>query len=865
MIGSRDAPAHPYNYVETMLAKPEMHGLRGSIVGTRSPAKDTVNPDRSPSGAFAGLSARQVQIADLVVTGRSNREIADELGLSPRTVETHVSAIFDKLGISTRVQLTAAIVGARNGEAAVTKRTRTNLPRERSRLIGRERELDDIARLLAERRFVTVTGTGGAGKTRVAQAVGEGVLATETDVWFVELAPVSDASSVADAVARTLDVTVASSSAIVEAIVAQLEKRRLLIVLDNCEHVIAPAAALADALLQGCPDVRVLVTSREPLRIAAEYTYRLPSLRVPTLRETDDLDIEEAASFAAIELFAERARAVRHAFTIDEHNVRIVADICRRLDGIPLAIELAAARVDILSIRALADKLDRRLHVLRGGDRLVLPRHQTMHALIDWSYDLLSESERELFDRLSVFAGSFGLREAAVVHGARDGDVSTLEILSSLVDKSLLTADVSQDEAHYAFLETFRQYAAEKLAARGDTQRVARLHAIAYAELAERIDEEYEAAPTEACFERIERAAENWRAALAWSIGERGDVVAGQRLAASQRGVYSRSEERWRWTPVARSLVDDTTPALLAARLERAYAFVTHAANAYDEAIDAYERAIGMFRALRKDEWVARAEWGKADTLTNVGRYAEAEELIARALTVARGKPPALWIANLYQTSARKAFRDGDVERGRATLHDALAMYEACGAARHASRMKIAVAECEFGAGNAGAAREIILDALAVLRAGNNTLIVLQAVCNLANYCIALRRFDEARGWATDALDLANRMRDGFGISMALQHFAALAVVDGRANGEGMRHLADAARILGYIDGSLEREGLARETYEKQQYENVVATLHARLGEERARALMDEGARMTLDRATACAMGEAVKSLTEVR
>jgi len=306
----------------------------------------------------------------------------------------------------------------------------TNLPSQRTILVGREIEIADIVGILQNSRLVTVTGAGGVGKTRTALAVGDALVKdTRAGVWLVELAPVQG-SFVPAAVARALNVQESPNRPLLETLLAYLKQKSLLLILDNCEHVIAEAAALADALLRGCPQLRVLATSREPLQILGERTYRLPSLNVPTTAEIVGLSASAAAGFDAVVLFAQRAQAIDCRFALNDDNAPIVADICRRLDGIPLAIELAAPRVAILRPRELQTRLDERFRVLTGGSRDALPRQQTLRALIDWSYDLLDERERRLFRRLGIFITGFTLDGAIAVGSDESIDESMSSICS---------------------------------------------------------------------------------------------------------------------------------------------------------------------------------------------------------------------------------------------------------------------------------------------------------------------------------------------------------------------------------------------------------------------------------------------------
>jgi predicted ATPase len=361
----------------------------------------------------AGLSQEMLaERARMSVNGISALERGERRSPYRDTVALLTKAL--NLAPAAKAELEAAAVRPRHPLGRVDaqaiagdrRRDATNLPLARNILIGRETEIAEIVRILRESRLVTVTGTGGVGKTRVAAAVGEALLDDmKAGVWLVELAPLTHGSFVESAIARVLSVQESPDRPLLESLLAYLKQRALLLILDSCEHVIAEAAALADMLLRGCPQLRILGTSREHLRIAGEQTYRLPSLSVPTADEAVGLSAASAATYASITLFAQRAQAIDRAFALSDENTSIVAEICRRLDGIPLAIELAAARINILPVRELATKLDQRFRILTGGDRTALPRQQTMRALIDWSYDLLPATERRLFERLSVFAG----------------------------------------------------------------------------------------------------------------------------------------------------------------------------------------------------------------------------------------------------------------------------------------------------------------------------------------------------------------------------------------------------------------------------------------------------------------------------
>jgi predicted ATPase len=324
--------------------------------------------------------------------------------------------------------------------------------------------------------LLTVVGPGGIGKTAVARAVAEGLIDEyEHGVYLIDLALVSDPLLVPSALAAALGLEIRSEEPL-PALITAVRNKQMLLVLDNCEHVIAAAAALAAAMLSGASRVHIIATSREPLRAEGEHIYRLPSLTSPPA--STRLTAADALAFPAVQLFVERAAASVDKFELSDADAPFVADICSKLDGVPLAIELAAARVDVFGIPALASLLDDRLGLLTSGCRTALPRHQSMRATLDWSYAFLPELERLALRRLAIFPGAFSLEEAGVV--AASEDVVALEIadrIANLVAKSLVAVDLSGAVVRYRMLETTRAYALEKLAQSGELERVARRHA----------------------------------------------------------------------------------------------------------------------------------------------------------------------------------------------------------------------------------------------------------------------------------------------------------------------------------------------------------------------------------------------------
>jgi predicted ATPase len=390
-----------------------------------------------------------------------------------------------------------------------------NLPSELSSFVGREKELAEVKRLLENTRLLTLTGSGGCGKTRLAlAAASELVEGFEDGVWLVELASLADPSLVPQSVAYALGVREQPGRTPTEALSDYLGSRKVLLLLDNCEHLVEACAELAEALLHSCAELRVLATSREALGITGEVAWLVPSLSLPDLRRLPD--IESLPRYESARLFVERAAAVKPTFTLTEQNAAAVAQVCYRLDGIPLAIELAAARAKVLPVEQIADRLDDSIGLLAAGSRTAMPRHRTLHATMDWSHELLPDEERALFRRLSVFAGGFTLEAAESVctgGGLERGEV--LDLLSHLVDKSLVIMREEGGEGRYRLLETVRQYGREKLSASSEAEQASERHAGYYLALAEEAEPELKGAGQVAWVERLEQERDNLRAAMA--------------------------------------------------------------------------------------------------------------------------------------------------------------------------------------------------------------------------------------------------------------------------------------------------------------------------------------------------------------
>ncbi|MEP7199323.1 MAG: LuxR C-terminal-related transcriptional regulator [Chloroflexota bacterium] len=498
-----------------------------------------------------------------------------------------------------------------------------NLPIQLTSFIGREREIAEVTRLLATTRLLTLTGVGGAGKTRLSLQVAAHMLDDASadaehgfpdGAWFVELAPLSDPTLVPHAIAAALSVREQPNRPLRDTLTDHLQSKRLLLVLDNCEHLIAACAAVADALLRACSHLRMLATSREPLGIGGETVWLIPPLSLANARQRESL--ERIIQYEAVRLFVERATAVQPRFAVTNDNAPALAQLCERLDGIPLAIELAAARVKALTVEQIAARLDDRFRLLTGGNRTALPRQQTLRALIDWSYDLLSPPERVLLRRLSVFAGGWTLEAAESV--CERSNVPTLErfdvldLLTHLVDKSLVVVDEQGQAARYRLLETIRQYGHEKLREpdaleRDEAEQLSRRHAAFFLALAEAAEPELTGPQQLVWLERVETEYDNLRAALGWALDSGGGVPS-TRLAVGPRlcgalwrfwDLRSHTMEGSRWLAAAMDAPDfDTAAPALRTKVIRGAGVMALRQSDFERATQFFQTSLRLSREI---------------------------------------------------------------------------------------------------------------------------------------------------------------------------------------------------------------------------------------------------------------------------
>jgi predicted ATPase/DNA-binding CsgD family transcriptional regulator len=712
------------------------------------------------------LSRREQEVAALVAEGLTNREIAARLFISERTVEGHVEHALGKLGYRRRSQIA---VWARQ---EVRLDNPGNLPPPLTTFVGRRHELEELSELLSRARLVTVVGPGGIGKTRLALEVASGARGRD-GAWFVDLAPLGSGERIWDVAAAALGVRESANEPPRQTVLNHLARRESLILLDNCEHVVEQAAVAAEDLLRSCPAVRVVATSREPLRVYGEVSWR-----TPTLRHED-----------AVRLFTERAHLADPAGSVPEETV---GDLVSRLHGLPLAIELAAARVPVLTPREILRRLDDVFSLLTGGARTVMPRHQTLRATVDWSYELLDAEQRRLFERLSAFAGGFDLEAAEAVE-----DAPVLDLLASLVSRSLVVAEPRGETTRYRVLEVLRQYGQARLRRRGEEDEVRARHAAHFLEVAQRMDREIRLGERGRWLPRLRLEMDNFRVALEWARAAPPDF--GLRMATHLARYWAQDgwpREGSAWMEVMLGQGTEDEP-LLATALHRAgeLAFLGGQYGAawqhVQESLEVKERLgdrPGMARRLNLLSMIATA---RAD-------FGSAEVLAARALDIAEelGDPRGIGWARLSLGYA--ALMNGDGGAAERWFHEALDMHRRVDDAIGAGYDLSGLIFLDLDEGRIEPARAKFREALGLLEHD--------------------QRLEAERGWLLGGMVLAE--------------------TEGRSRA--------ALRLAGAIEAT-ERGGVRFVNSVRARYQSAVDRAHEEIGEPEASLLMGEGAAMNIE------------------
>ncbi len=682
--------------------------------------------------------------------------------------------------------------------------TPNNLPQQVTSFVGRDRELAEVVQCLRKARLLTLLGVGGLGKTRLSLQVAAQVMDDYPDgVWFVEFAPISDGQLVPQTVASTLGVKEEAGRPVTEALAKHVADRRLLLILDNCEHVLAACAELVRSLLQSGPQLRIMASSREPLHVAGEMTYPVPSLAVPDTSRP--ITLAQVTQYEAVRLFVDRAVAVSPAFRLTDQNAAAVAAVCRRLDGIPLAIELAAARVRALSVEKIAERLNDRFRLLTGGDRTAPSRQQTLRSSIDWSHDLLTRKEQILFRRLAVFAGGWTLEAAESICSADDvGQSEVMDLLAELVDKSLVTVELNGGRC--GFLETVREYADEQLAKGGDGDATRSAHLAFFLALAEKVAPDLLGPEQAAGLRRLDLEWENILSAHEYCVRRQTDSDQAYRLVNAVKHYW-----------FMRGLLN-----------------LGHHVTTEAIAIPAPEaQSLARCRAL----WVA----GQICSYT--GRYEEAQRYLAESLAIARHHGDRRMIAAVQNILALAALGRGD--RAAARLHgeEALDLARQSGSKSEIVVASNALAQLNRLDGKLDEAE--LLYGEAVAQANELGAREFAAIGSLGLAMVAIGRgsIDRARDLLQDVLTIADETGSMPAEQSAVEVAAGLAALQ--------KDSERFARLYGAAEAQMLRTGIRRDPADEAFLQPFLAITREALGESRFASAEASGRAMPFDRAIA--------------
>jgi non-specific serine/threonine protein kinase len=722
---------------------------------------------------------------------------------------------------------------------------RHNLPIALSSFVGRTRELAEVRRLLATTRLLTLTGAGGCGKTRLALAVATVVVPEYPDgVWLVELATLTDRTRVVQAVAAAFGVREELQRPLRATLVDALRARTLLLLLDNCEHLLDSCAQLATTLLSACPRLGILATSREALGVAGETSWLVPSLSLPDPQHV--LTRMELAEAEAVELFVERAAAALPTFRLTPENASDVIQVCRRLDGIPLAIELAAARVKVLSMAQLAARLEDCFRLLSAGGRAVVPRQQSLRATIDWSYALLAEPERALFRRLSVFAGGWILAAAeAVCAGAGLAGDEVLEALAHLVDKSLVVVQTQDGgPVRYRLLETVRQYSREKLREAGEAESIERQHAHFFLALAEAAEQELRGAQQLIWLDRLEREHDNVRVALAWSPSALDGTEVGLRLAGALwlfwllRGNLSETR-----ASLSGLLGRPEMHAPTVARAKALYVAGLLAGTQSDfaPARALLEESLALGQALGDKHAIAYARNVLGFVAWLQGDYPAARVLLADSLALLQNLGNKWDIAWALSRLGDIDLYLGDYTRAAVSLEASLALARQVGDHFVLGHVLLSLGYAAHSQGDNSRAAACYEESLARFRALSDTWGI-AAVLHTLGYVLRAQS-DTTRAIACFSESLTRYWKMGHkeGSSLCLNGLAGMAGEIGQP--------VRAAQLFGAAEALRESIGLSQQADERAAYDRSIAVVHAQLDAAAFAAAWAEGRAMSVEQA----------------
>ncbi|NUL82480.1 MAG: tetratricopeptide repeat protein [Armatimonadetes bacterium] len=759
-----------------------------------------------------------------------------------------------------------------------------NLPKQVNAFIGRERELDEVNQLVRRYRLVTILGSGGAGKTRLAlEAAAELIERFPDGVWVVDLSTVTDPDQIACAITTELALRQDGGLTLEDSLVRYIGSSTTLLVLDNCEHVIEAAAGLVERLLQSCPNLKVLATSRESLGIVGETAWRIPSLSFPPQQDFKGFALRDLEQFESARLFLDRALITLPGLELSDSMAPAIAQICSRLDGIPLAVELAAVRVRALSVEQIAQRLDDRFHLLTGGSRTALPRQQTLRATIDWSYGLLSEEERLFFRRLSVFLGGWSL-EAAEQVASGDGvdEYAVIDLLGNLVDKSLVNVEErGPDGLRYAFTETIREYSRDRLMETDDMASLRRRHMVYYLGLAERGEAHIDGPGQAAWLPKLDHDYKNLRSAIEWAL--RNDGEASLTLVCLLwrywmiRGMY---HDGRKFTQKALDAVPEA-PQWLRAKALNSLALLVQQQGDYRLAQALSEESLAIRTQLGDEQGMTFALASIGANALFVGDLEASQKIHEQTLELSKKSGNAWGMAQSEASLGLISWYRGDYEKAREGFESSLARWSELGDLVNYQYALVGLGLVAWQEGDLEKSISLLRKALKSSRDLGNKMGTAQALNVLGIVLLNAGELEEAETWLIEGLELSEKLDAKWLIGLACGGIGWLKLQQGDAKAarqyvsrslalrvqvedrwgallslDGLAFMAAlsgrpeiSVQIFGFTDAGRADMGALRLKTDVRNYDEIYASIRSALGDGEFDRLYAEGGKMTMDQA----------------
>jgi predicted ATPase/DNA-binding XRE family transcriptional regulator len=801
--------------------------------------------------------------------GLTQEDLAERSGLSVDTISLlergehrrphryTMQSLADALGLSQsdRIRFESS-AHKPAGDATARVARSADIPLQLTTFIGREREAEEVRhRLLRpDVRVLTLTGPGGVGKTRLGLEVARQVQDRFSDgAHFVALAPITDPAHVPSAIAHALRVKQDAGQSAAEALEHHLLERQLLLVLDNFERLLKAGPPIAQ-LLTACPRLKVLVTSRVVLRLQGEHDYEVPPLKLPSAG--DRPSPEELGRYEGIRLFMQRAQAANSRFTITTENAPAVVELCRQLDGLPLAIELAAARAKLLSPEAVLARLGNRLGLLTGGARDLPDRQRTLRATLDWSYALLSDTERLLFARLAVFAGGWTLEAAEAVCDVGD-DAEVIEHMSALVDKSLVQQRASdRHEPRFAMLETVREYALERLEQSGELGRLRRRHAAYFLKLAEEEERASQGPLQGVWLDRLETEHGNLRAALSWSLGSKGDTDMGLQLSGALSHfwyVREHHSEARMW--LQRALERPSEATVARAKVLVGAARLAWFQGELSRGNTLLEESLALYKILGDDVGTAFALLVLGRIAVSQGNRRRGATLVEEGLALFRQQGNVWGIARALIVLGDVALFEGEVDRATAKFQRSLGISRGLEDAEGIALSLLYLGRAAHMRGEAARSETLLKESLEVFRESGDSRGIAEVLLELGRVARAQGDSARALGLCRESLVLSQGLDNKAYVAFCLTALAGIIQVTGDP--------ARATRLFGTAEVLLDASGAVLDPRGRLEYDNDLDAARLQLGTIAFAQEWQEGRTMKIDRAVMEAMGDGAQEATE--